>query len=96
MKNCKITVSVQWSNDMESAPKDGTPLWLFNEDWIDEDFNPQGICYGSYCDGLDCWVVAYWDSVNDEYSKENKDPSHWARMVNPLRPWMTANERKRK
>jgi hypothetical protein len=59
---------------IESAPKDGTPLHLFSEGFIDEDFNPSGVIEGSWCDG---WIGAVWNGYTDQYDTNEVVPTHY-------------------
>lgn len=72
----------------------GIELLLYNEKWINEDYNPKGIRIGFY-DDLDGWVSAYWCNYHDCYhtrvSSEDNDqfelsraedqvPTHYAEI----------------
>lgn len=45
---------------------EGSEVLLFNEKWIDEDFNPNGVRIGFKCD-LTNWTSAYYSSYKDCY-----------------------------
>jgi hypothetical protein len=81
---------IMWRSDLEEAPKDGTPIWLWSEDWIDEDYNPTGVMDGYWDENYDdipggTWVVAGWNSCHDCYdSFPAADPTMWAHKKSPI------------
>lgn len=51
----------------ETMPKSGQWLLLYNEDWENEDFNPNGVRIGFH-DDLGLWISAYWSNDRDEFA----------------------------
>ncbi|MCT4181624.1 DUF551 domain-containing protein [Elizabethkingia anophelis] len=65
----------------EDLPEQGTRVLGFSSEWIDEDFNPDGIRECHYC-GLDIddaeWVSAkWWDYQDCWIGDEGTKPTHW-------------------
>lgn len=69
----------QWIDITIEIPKIGVPVDLFNPEWIDEDFNPEGIREGCKTDMPDQpWVSCVWNSSYDEYNTDEvSSPTHW-------------------
>lgn len=69
----------RWIPINEEKPAIGIPVDLFNPEWIDEDFNPEGIREGCKTDMADQpWVSCVWNSSFDEYvTDEISSPTHW-------------------
>lgn len=44
----------------------------FNEKWIDEDFNPEGVRLCHWCD-LSGWVSSYWNNYHECYNTRTSD-----------------------
>jgi hypothetical protein len=77
-----ITFAQQWISvdDELPDPEDGGDFLLFNEKWIDEDFNPKGVRIGFYNPDVSDtgWTSARWSPSHDEYITKNDDaPTHW-------------------
>lgn len=70
-----------WSDDFNLAPVD-EPVLLFHKDWIQLDFNPNGVIEGFWTDmfGHSGWMGAVWDDNADEYMTIEVFPSHWMYM----------------
>lgn len=73
---------------IETAPHTGEPLWLYNAEWEDADFNPTGVCDGYWDEHFDdmkggTWVVAGWNSCSDVYGSYAAVPTHWAKKRGP-------------
>jgi hypothetical protein len=66
-----------------TAPKDGLPLRLFCEGFINPDFNPGGSVEGQWCDDLG-WVGAVWNPEQDCWDTNQIVPTHWQPL--PLPP----------
>lgn len=80
-----------WFDNLDVAPKDGTSVLLYNEEWEDEDFNPTGVMDGYWDEFFDgylhgTWVVAGWNSCSDSYQSFSGVPTHWAPKVSPRAP----------
>lgn len=56
----------------DNKPEEGQELLLFNEKWIDEDFNPKGIRIGFYSDAGG-WITAYYCNIHDCYHTRISD-----------------------
>ena len=81
----------KWISTKSRIPKKGIEVLLFNEKWINEDYNPKGIRIG-FLDDVSGWTSAYWCNYHDDYhtrtsdgdNKQFKDfkasnqvPTHW-------------------
>ncbi len=55
-----------WVSVKDNPPEEGIEFLLYNEKWIDEDFNPKGIRVG-FLDGLGGWISSHWCNTHDEY-----------------------------
>ena len=59
------------------APMDACEVLLYNKEWIDEDFNPDGVRAGfSYCTGAE-YQSARWQDGADQYETDESTPTHW-------------------
>lgn len=75
-----------------NLPETGIEVLCFNENWIDEDFNPNGIRIGFLND--EEWITAHWWNYQDTYMtishsdcdddesyggtiRDNIDPTHY-------------------
>lgn len=82
---------MKWIDLKTEKPEVGQEVLLYNEKWIDEDFNPKGIRIGWFGDSSG-WTSAYWCNYHDEYhtrdnaddneqftdsKAENQVPTHW-------------------
>jgi hypothetical protein len=57
-----------------SPIQEGIEYLLYNEEWIDEDFNPEGTRIGFYNGGE--WLTAKWCDYHDEYHTKIEAPTH--------------------
>lgn len=78
---------IDWQ-PIETAPRTGEPVWLYNAEWKDADFNPTGVCDGYWDEYFDdmkrgTWVVAGWVSCNNVYGSYAAVPTHWAKKKGP-------------
>ena len=64
---------------VNEQPPNGIPLVCYHPDWIDEDFNPNGVREGFYnLNGEpDDWTTAKWNNCSDRYMTFYDTPSHW-------------------
>lgn len=81
-----------WIKIEEQLPEHGIEIDGFNSEWIDEDFNPNGVrpCFLNH-DGD--WTMAIWnndqdcwDTVNHSelyYGKQELPPTHWKDRPSP-------------
>lgn len=53
------------TEDIASYPEHGIEVLGFNKEWIDEDFNPDGICMCFVID--DNWTISSWCGQCDEW-----------------------------
>lgn len=82
---------MKWIDLKEQQPEAGREVLLYNEKWINEDYNPNGIRIGWFGD-VSGWVSAYWCNYHEEYhtrdsvdddkqftdsEAENQVPTHW-------------------
>lgn len=81
-------VAFKWFSDMGKAPKDGTPILVFNREWINEDSCPTGITEGfwsHYGKNSVGWITVAWDMEHDCYDTiYGSKPTHWAYMRGPI------------
>jgi hypothetical protein len=83
-----------WIDISVNPPIIGTEVLFFNEKWINEDWNPNGIRVG-FLDDMNGYTSAYWCNYHDEYhtrisGEDNKNfedskganqvPTHWLPM----------------
>lgn len=62
---------MEWIEITEKNIPEGEVL-LFNEKWINEDWNPKGIRIGFH-DDVSGWVSACWCNYHDEYHTRYSD-----------------------
>lgn len=55
----------------KQKPEEGVEVLCFNENWIDEDFNPKGIRIG-FLNGDGNFTTAHWWDYQDCYMTINK------------------------
>lgn len=72
-----------WIGIDDALPPHGKPVWLWSPNWVDEDFNPEGVRDGFYNDeGI--WTSCGWDPCHDVYTTdETSVPLKWAYKVSP-------------
>lgn len=68
--------------DIATAPKDGTPVLGYAEDWIHDDYNPSGI-RECFCDGDGFWQSPEWNNYQDVYETGDGSPTHWQPLPPP-------------
>lgn len=76
-------LKVKWNKSEEYLPEQGVEVIGFHPDWIDEDFNPQGVrvCFIND-DGN--WWQAWWVDYQDSYETyiTESGPSYWVPKPN--------------
>lgn len=65
----------------ETAPDDGSVFLAFSADFIDADFNPNGIVEACY-DGEE-FIGAVWDGQHDIWRTQRIEFTHWVRQPAP-------------
>ncbi len=65
------------------APTDGTPVLLFSEGFIDDDFCPTGWVEGHCCDGA--WQAAIWNGYTDQWDTREVVPTHFQPLPAPIK-----------
>lgn len=67
----------------EALPPEGLPFIGFHEDWVDDDFNPNGAreCH-RYGDGTQ-YQSARWNGVHDCWDVDDQPPTHWCYFPDP-------------
>jgi hypothetical protein len=85
---------IEWHKVTEE-PEIGKEVLGFNKSWIDEDYNPDGICLCHMLDDKQ-WFVAKWCGTHDEwhtrecgieeeqYKHVIEPPTHW--RIKPIQP----------
>lgn len=91
-----ILEAMRWRDVISEPPPMGKEVLFFHEDWIDEDFNPDGVRIGFmededfitayYWSHQDCYMTISHSECDDNpsYSKKTKssiDPQKW-RAIN--------------
>ncbi|MEO0793508.1 MAG: hypothetical protein AAFX93_00010 [Verrucomicrobiota bacterium] len=72
----------RWRDALVDPPENGEPVLGYHPDWVDGDFNRQGIreCFL----GDDHWVTSYWvDSADSYITREDLVPQKWMSPHNP-------------
>lgn len=84
----KVNDGKKWieiAEDEKSLPPESTVVLGYNEKWIDEDFNPEGIRESFYNDGN--WHSCIWDNDHDTWNNDffdkNIPPTHWMQRPSP-------------
>lgn len=69
---------VKWNKLKDHQPEVGIEVIGFHRDWIDEDFNPDGIRI-CFLNGDEQWYQAMWVDYQDSYNTyvSETGPSHW-------------------
>jgi len=67
---------------IETAPKDGSPLLLFDRQRLDGDAHPTGAVEGHWCDDYG-WQAAVWSMVSDLFLTKKIHPTHWMPLPEP-------------
>ena len=74
-------VAVPEWRPIESVPPQGTVILGYSADWVDKDFNPDGIreCWPTFCDDVvENWTSAKWFDHQDCYVSDTESaPTHW-------------------
>lgn len=74
----------------EDLPEQGVPVIGYSKEWIDEDFNPDGIrecCYSGLDVATSEWVSAKWYDYQDCYLTDtDTKPTHWFPIQYPKLP----------
>lgn len=74
---------VCWFVSTDIKPLYGVPVWLWSSEWVDEDFNPEGIREGFYNDDEN-WTSCGWNACQDVYTTdETSVPERWAYRIGP-------------
>lgn len=71
-----------WKPINSFDPNNQQPTLLFNREWIDEDFNPNGVVEG-FMGGEGHFIAAVWNDCQDCYETENITPTHWQPLPEP-------------
>lgn len=73
-----LPVPEKWQ-DIANAPKDGSPLWLYDSEYADEEMSPS--CEGHWADcredGTPGFVGAIWNNCQDYWATVSLNPTHW-------------------
>lgn len=74
--------------DIQPGARYHPGLLLYAESLIDEDFNPEGVVEGHWCDGdgneEGFWQAAVWCGYHDLFETKAVKPTHF--MLKPERP----------
>ena len=71
----------QWAS-VETVPEDSQLVDMFHEEWIDEDFNPEGIRQGFYIEN-DYWTSAEWNGDQGCWENSLDSPQKWKPITPP-------------
>lgn len=66
----------EWFQVMADPPESGKEVLGYNETWVDEDFNPDGICL-CYLTDTGYWDVAKWCGIHDEWHTRPTGQDQW-------------------
>lgn len=78
--NLHLPTLNDWSSDFSCIPK-GVPVLLYNRDWIDADFCPEGVIEGYWDEGMfPGWIGAVWNPSSDQWDATEVFPTHWVAM----------------
>jgi len=67
---------------MESAPKDGTPILVYADVFVNADFNPTGVIEAYWHDD-EGWLGAMWNPQFDEWDTTVVQPTCWSHQPRP-------------
>jgi hypothetical protein len=74
---------MNWILLSKEPPPPCTEVICFKKEWIDEDFNPEGIRVG-FMDDDNNWTSADWYNDQDTYWNDEKSiPTHWMQKPEP-------------
>jgi len=75
--------TLQWILVEETDSPHGVPVFLWSEEWIDDDFNPTGIREGHFVEG-DGYTSCGWDPCQDVFTTEERStPTMWSFKIKP-------------
>lgn len=66
----------EWFNPDIIMPEEGEEVLGYNKEWIDEDFNPDGICV-CYATNEGYWDVAKWCGLHYEWHTRPTGAGQW-------------------
>ena len=72
---------IDW-RPIKTAPTDGTPVRLYAQDLVHEDFNPGGSVEGYWQDD-EGWIGAVWCDYHDRWEAKAIQPTHWMPLPPP-------------
>lgn len=67
-----------WTNIKDDLPPENTFVLGKSKEWIDEDFNEDGIRLCFLFD--DAWNSTSWNNDQDAWDNERTSPTHWKRI----------------
>lgn len=74
-----------WVDIESDLPPTGTMVDGFNEIWINEDFNPEGI-RECFLNDEKYWTSAEWNNDQDTWDADSKfAPTHWKQRIPPYK-----------
>lgn len=90
---------MNWIAIKDKEPEIGIEVLFYNEKWVDEDFNPNGVRIG-FRDDI-CYTSAYWCNYHEDYhtrtSDEDNDQFELAKAIDQIPThWMVIQTFKKK
>src|SRR4051812_25856443 len=80
-----ILQAIGWNAYDKELPPDNIEVLAFSPDWVDEDYNEQGIRVG-YLNGDEVFYSAKWCGTHDTWHEDETKPSHWKLRPTPPTP----------
>lgn len=73
---------MKWTLSSKDLPPECTIVLGFCKEWIDEDYNPEGIRDCFYNDSY--WCSSFWNNEQDGFDTDwNTNPTYWMQRPNP-------------
>lgn len=74
---------LNWISVKEHLPPHGVPVWFWSSEWVDPDFNPEGIREGFYAEDGG-YTSCEWDPCHDVYATDEESiPTMWVLRCPP-------------
>lgn len=85
---------LMWIETKNDLPPVCTEVLGWHPAWVDEDYNPEGVCVCFLTDDdADTWMVSVWDNEQDtwqdhttgmrKYNEQTPMPTHWMQKPTP-------------
>jgi len=79
---------MKWVKTSDRQPSDGIDVRCYHPDFVDKDFNPEGLTFGFVSGGREAliWTVAIWDGMQDCWNVSHQTPELWLSEEFPKLP----------